>query len=122
MNNYDSRTNYLTVITDMSGHTLQTGQASSPLMTSADFQAAFDPVINLAAGTRLQDLGRFIVVYSTATGSPHIAKFRQVMVVNGANQEGTNPGGIYYICTWIDSATNGGTRPTSWRGVAARTG
>ena len=122
MGKIDPRTNYLTVITDMSGHTLVTGEASSPLMTSADFQAAFDPVINLSAGTRLQDLGRFIVVYSTAAGSPHIAKFRQVMVVNGFDIEGTNPGGIYYICTWIDSATNGTTRPTSWRGVAARTG
>ncbi len=70
-------------------------------------------------GSLLKDLGRQITVYDpTIPGSPHIAIFRQVMLVNGQNVEGiptltppgppyTPPNSFAYICTWLDGSGRG---------------
>jgi len=53
-------------------------------------------------------MGRFIVVYNPdIPGSPHVAKFRQVMRVSGQNKEGQNNENSFYICVWQDIPTRG---------------
>ena len=88
-------------------------------MTIGDVSASFVTPIALPTGL-LKDLGRSITVYDPANNNAHIAIFRQVLVVNGANVEGisgipispantappfTPNTTITYICTWVDSPT-----------------
>ena len=90
----------------------------SRLMTRSDVSTAFLLMPVPAAypvGSLLKDLGRQITVYDPAIpGSPHIAIFRHVMLVNGLNVEGiptltppgppyTPPNSFAYICTWVDA-------------------
>jgi hypothetical protein len=98
----EPRIKYLTVITDCSGYTLNSGSISNPLMDYPSFAAAYTKTIDFFAASLVQDLGRAITVYDpTIPGSPHIALLRQVMLVNGPGVEGINPN-IAYICTWAD--------------------
>ena len=90
---------------------------TSQLMTISDVSTAFAATIPLpdyTLGNLLKDMGRQITVYDPSiVGSPHIAIFRQVMLVNGLNVEGIpnsnnqpppfNPTNSFaYICTWVD--------------------
>lgn len=107
----DMRTRNYIVIADCSGYVLNEGFSCSSLMELTDFNDAFDPVEeSLSAGFLLKDLGRQITVYDNTTsgivGSPHVAIFRQVMVMYGLDTEGINTTGIntFYICIWLDEA------------------
>jgi hypothetical protein len=73
-------------------------------MSTTEFNNAFDPSSNIAAASLLKDLGRHITVYNPSTGlaSPHVAIFRQVMVMNGPFTEGISKR-IFYICVWTGS-------------------
>ncbi len=92
------------VIGDCSGWAITPSGISSPVMSVTDFNTAFDPSSNIVAGSLLKDLGRQITVYdpSTSLASPHVAIFRQVMVMNGASNEGIS-NRIFYICVWTGS-------------------
>jgi hypothetical protein len=112
----EPRIKYLTVITDCSGYTLNSGSISNPLMDYPSFAAAYTQTIDFPAASLVQDLGRAITVYDpTIPGSPHIALLRQVMLVNGPGIEGINSN-IAYICTWADGG------PDIEACVLARTG
>jgi len=112
----EPRIKFFTVVTDCSGYTLNSGAVSGPLMDYASFAAAYTQTASFGASTLLQDLGRAITVYDpTIVGSPHIAIFRQVMLVNGPDIEGINSN-IGYICVWSDG------NPTYEACIVARTG
>lgn len=102
----EPRTKYFTVLADCAGYTLNSNALSSPLMDVSSFVATYTNTVTFTYPTgQLQDLGRSITVYdSTITGSPHIAVFRQVMLVNGPGLEGIS-GVRAYICTWSDGNT-----------------
>lgn len=100
----EPRIKYFTVLTDTSGYTLNGGSISNPLMDASSYVAAYTDTVTFLSGVQLLDLGRSITVYNpTVTGSPHVGLFRQVMLVNGPNIEGTNST-IAYICTWADGS------------------
>jgi len=120
----DNRTKYFTVLvaatigSPIVMWTLDSGAISSPLMSESKFDAAFSDVSGIFAVYSLfRDLGRQIVVFDdTVDGSPHTAIFRQVMYVNGANNEGigspavtvpTNYNKPFYLCVWADVTPNG---------------
>jgi hypothetical protein len=108
---------------------------TSQLMTITDVSNAFlattPQLPDYTTGNLLKDMGRQITVYDpTIAGSPHIAIFRQVMLVNGFNVEGipnsnnqpppfvpTNS--FAYICTWVDDS---GRPPPFVLADVARTG
>ena len=102
----EPRTKYFTVLSDCSGYTLNSNSLSTPLMDVSSFVATYTNTVNFTYPSgQLQDLGRSITVYDSAiTGSPHIAVFRQVMLVNGPGIEGIS-GIRAYICTWSDGNT-----------------
>ena len=105
--------NYV-ALADCTGWTLNSGASCSSLMELTAFKAAFaSSDAALVNGNLLKDLGRQITVYDATTtgvvGSPHVAVFRQVMLLNGADQEGIPPSGspaIFYICVWLDNKTS----------------
>ncbi len=102
----EPRIKYFTVISDCSGWTVDTNQSSSSLMDTSGFNFSLSPTTNFAGGKLLQDLGRVITVYNSSPsvqGSPHVAIFRQVMLVNGPNIEGISSN-IAYICVWNDGS------------------
>ena len=97
----DPRIQYFIILDDCSGWTLDVNATSSPLMEVNAFLSAFSPS-NVTQGLQFKDLGRQITLYNgSVVGSPHIAKFRQVMLVNGPNIEGVS-NTIVYICVWVD--------------------
>ena len=116
----DPRTQYFVVLSPYTviGYlNTSTSIPTSSLMTLADASVALAGQTPYPTGTLLKDLGRQITVYDpTVPGSPHVATFRQVMLVNGQNVEGIptlNPpappatsysplNSFTYICTWID--------------------
>jgi len=86
-------------------------------MDVSSFQLSFSANVTITTPGLAQDLGRSVTVYNPAiTGSPHIAIFRQVMLVNGPGYEGIS-GTTAYICTWSDNQF--GTYPVQ---AVARTG
>ena len=98
----DPRTKFFTVLTDCSGYTLNAQALSSSLMDAISFASSYTQTASFVAPSLLQDLGRAITVYDpTLVGSPHIAVFRQVMLVNGPGIEGINSN-IAYVCVWAD--------------------
>ena len=110
---------YYTVISTITRYTPDPTYTTSALMTVSDFATALPTTSTFTTGTLLQDMGRFIVVYDPSIpGSPHVAKFRQVMLVSGEDREGQNTTSNVYICVWQDypgRAYTGG-------GVVAKTG
>ena len=102
----DPRIKYFTVLADISGYTLDAGSISEPIMDVSGFELAFSRTVAYSSTVLLQDLGRSITVYDpNTTGSPHIALFRQVMLLKGSKIEGISSS-ISYICTWADTDTN----------------
>ena len=98
----EPRTKYLAVLADCSGYTLDVNALGSPLMDVSSFTLSYSFTTTLTVPGLLQDLGRSVTVYDPAiTGSPHIAVFRQVMIVQGPGYEGIS-GQTAYICTWSD--------------------
>lgn len=103
----EPRTKYFALLSDCSGYTLNSNAISGPLMDVSSFVATYTNTINFLTplSNLLLDLGRSITVYNPAIpGSPHIAVFRQVMLVNGPGIEGIS-GTKAYICTWSDGNT-----------------
>jgi hypothetical protein len=110
---------YYTVISTITRYVPNPTYTTSALMTVADFSTALTATSTFAAGILLQDMGRFIVVYDPSiAGSPHVAKFRQVMLVSGEDREGQNTTSNMYICVWQDYPGRGYTGG----GVVAKTG
>ena len=115
----EQRTQFYTVVGSGSilMWTLNDGFSSSSLMTITGFKDAFSSASgSFAAYTLFKYLGRQNTVYNyTIVGSPHVAIFRQVQEVSGANTEGitTAPTALklpFYLCVWAD------TSPTSLNG------
>ena len=112
-----ARTDYFTVISTITRYIPDPTYTTSVLMTTADFATALPTTSTFAVGKLLQDMGRFIVVYDPSIpGSPHVAKFRQVMLVEGEDREGQSTNSTSYIRVWEDYAGRYGT------GAVARTG
>jgi hypothetical protein len=125
----EPRTQFFYVLGEISGYiNTSTSIPTSSLMSLQDVNSAFLGQVQFPPSviypfTLLKDLGRQITVFDpTIVGSPHVALFRQVMIVNGINVEGipTQSTPFVYICTWID-ATPGGHIPFNVADVA-RTG
>jgi hypothetical protein len=119
----DVRTRNFILLADCFGYVLNDGFTCSSLMERSDFDDAFDNfVVDASDGILFKDLGRQITVYDNTTpnvtGSPHVAVFRQVMVMRGIDQEGIDPAGstqIFYICVWLDKATETGSNALGFR-------
>jgi hypothetical protein len=116
----EPRVQYFSVfpLSTIDGWVLNGTAVSSPVMDICGFQGAFDDVPDKFIGyCQLKDLGRQITVYNgNYPGSPHVATLRQVMEVNGVNQEGISSN-IAYICVWTD-----GLNPIFLAAPVARTG
>jgi len=101
-------TNYLIALSSTTNYIPDTTYTTGPLMTITNFSAAFPTTGTFSTGSLLQDLGRYIVVYDpTMPGSPHVAKFRQVMYMSGEDKEGQNPSNNTYVCVWQDYPSRG---------------
>jgi len=114
---------FFTLLANCFGFTLNQGSISSPVMTMAEFAAAYNPsmTINYTTNSLLKDLGRQITVYDpNVVGSPHIAIFREVMIVDGSKREGISNRNVY-ICVWADTPVNG-TNSNIRPALVARTG
>ena len=99
----EPRIKYFIVFADCSGYTLNANAISNPLMSLSSFQSAYTATTTIMTPGLAQDLGRSVTVYNPAvTGSPHVAVFRQVMMVNGPGIEGVS-NTTAYVCTWSDN-------------------
>lgn len=59
----------------------------------------------LSSGTLLRDMGKFVTL--VAADGQHIAVYRLVQVVNGADSEGVpTDSNTFYVCTWAADPTD----------------
>ena len=87
------RTKFFLATADVSGYVVP--DLHSTLATSVDQTLLnADTKVGVPRNTLLKDLGRQIVLYDdeVTAGSPHLATFRQVQVVNGSTTEGVDGG------------------------------
>jgi hypothetical protein len=99
-----ARAKFFLVVADISGGpggvTVDAGDAVVSLATGVDFRSAMSAadfettftsaatVFQIPANTLLKDLGREVIVYSNASPSNHLYKYRQVQIVSGPGSEG----------------------------------
>lgn len=98
----DPRMQYMVILdTSAGGHTfnITANTVSSPVMTIANFTAAYPQTVVFLAGDMVKDLGRQINVYNPSNNNVLYQIFRQVMLVSGIRYEGISSK-IAYICTW----------------------
>jgi len=99
----ETRIKYFNLIADCSGYVIPYSSAQ-PIMDISGFNAVATTKIGFTAGAQLQDLGRQITVYNShISGSPHVALFRQVILVSPTSPywEGLNlTNQTAYICIW----------------------
>lgn len=98
----DARVRFFTTLTDISGIVLS---VTSPIMSVTQFALADISEVFVPVASVLKDMGSSITVYdNTQPGSPHVAVYRRVQLVNGPDTEGV--GGsppdyqTFYVLTW----------------------